>query len=110
MSSILIQIKWNCCGLWMHANMKGDFTSIPNLCITLFERQKERGLTTEKMETPTPMKNMSRIVTAVETKRSIQPFNCRRDIRTSSSSKHTYTNVCTSSSYDPSISHHKGTR
>ena len=54
--------------------MKGDFTSIPNLCITHFDRQKKRGLTTKKVETPTPTKNsMSRIVAADETKRSIQP-------------------------------------
>jgi len=74
LSFILIQIKWNCCGLWMQENMKNDFTSIPNSCITHFDRQKKRGLTTEKMETPTPMNNMSRIVAADETWRSIQPF------------------------------------
>lgn len=47
-------MKWNYCGLWMRANMKDDFTSIPKFCITHFDRQKKRRLIKEKMETPTP--------------------------------------------------------
>lgn len=73
LSSICIQIKQNYCELWVQANMKDDFTSIPKLCIIHFDRQKKRRLTKEKMETPTSMKDMSCMVTADETKRPIQP-------------------------------------